>query len=75
MIAGISIIMGIIVGIVLPDSPPKAKCFVDEDRKLMVERVRAKDQGIKNPKWNWLQFREAIADQFVYILFSLTFLK
>lgn len=75
MIAAISILMGIVVGIVLPDSPPKAKCFSETDRKLMVERVRGNDQGIKNPKWNWDQFREAVSDQFLYILFSLTFLK
>ena len=75
LIAGISIIMGIVVGIVLPDSPTRAKCFSEEDRKLMVERVRANDQGIKNPKWNWSQFREAVLDPYIYILFSLTFLK
>jgi len=75
MVAGLSIVLGFIVGWVLPDSPPKAKCFSEEDRKLMVERVRANDQGIKNVKWNWVQFKEACLDPYVYMLFGLTFMK
>ena len=45
MIAGISIIMGIVVAIVCPDSPPKSTCFSEQDKILMVERVRSNDQG------------------------------
>ena len=75
MIALLSILLGVIVGIVLPDSPTRAKCFSKEDKVLMVERVRINDQGIKNPKWNWDQFWEATRDTYVYLLFALTFLK
>ena len=73
--ASLSIVLGGIVYWILPDSPPKATCFSEEDRKLMVERVRSNDQGIKNVKWNMSQFREALTDLYIYLLFMNTLLK
>ena len=35
-----SVLWGAFVLFWLPDSPMKAKCFSEEDKKLMVERVR-----------------------------------
>ncbi|GFZ48439.1 hypothetical protein JCM24511_06187 [Saitozyma sp. JCM 24511] len=75
IIAAVSILLGAVVFTILPDSPPKATCWSEHDRKLMVERVRVNDQGIKNPKWNWDQFYEAIKDVYVYMLFGLTFMN
>ncbi|RSH95742.1 hypothetical protein EHS25_000834 [Saitozyma podzolica] len=68
IIAALSIVLGVVVGIFLPDSPPRAKCFSERDKVLMVERVRSNDQGIKNPKWNWAQFREGVTDIYVCTL-------
>jgi MFS family permease len=75
MVAGISILMGAFVMWYCPDSPTKAKCFSEEDKLLMVERVRANDQGIKNTKWNKAQFIEAITDIYCWDIFLLTFMK
>ena len=75
MIAGISILMGVFICWYCPDSPTKAKCFSEEDKILMVERVRANEQGLKNTKWNMAQFKEALKDIYVWDLFCLTFIK
>jgi hypothetical protein len=75
MIASFSFLVSFFVGWYLPDSPTKAKCFSEEDKLLLVERVRGNDQGIKNPKWVKSQFIEAITDPFCWMLFSLTVLN
>ncbi len=51
------------------------RSWSEQDKTLLVERVRENDQGIKNPKWNHSQFKEAMRDPFMWQLFSLTFLK
>ncbi|KXH28749.1 glycosyl hydrolase family 38 domain-containing protein [Colletotrichum salicis] len=35
----------------MPDSPMKAHCFSEEDKKLMVERVRSNRNRLQNRKW------------------------
>jgi hypothetical protein len=75
VIAGISILLGIAVGVFLPDSPPRAKCFTEHDKLLMTERVRSNEQGIKNPKWNWDQFREVISDVYLWSIVCIAFLN
>lgn len=75
VIAGISILLGITVGVFLPDSPPRARCFTEHDKVLMTERVRINEQGIKNPKWNWAQFREAISDIYLWSIVFIVFLN
>lgn len=47
---------------VLPDSPMKAKCYTEEEKKLMVERVRANETGIQNKVYKKYQFVEALKD-------------
>lgn len=36
----ISVFYGVFVGWWMPDSPMRAKCFSEADKKLMIERVR-----------------------------------
>lgn len=50
----------------LPDSPMRAKCFNEEDKKLMVERVRSNQTGLQNRKWRKEQFLEAFKDPQMY---------
>lgn len=58
----------------LPDSPMKAKCFNEDEKRLMVERVRANETGIQNRKYKKPQIKEALTDPVVwcYILLQLT---
>src|SRR5580692_3733285 len=44
------------------DSPMRAKCFIEEDKTLMIERVRTNQIGIQNKTFRPEQIREALLD-------------
>lgn len=46
----------------MPDSPMKAHCFTEEDKKLMVERVRQNRTGLQNRKFRKYQVWDAACD-------------
>ncbi|KAL4938380.1 hypothetical protein BDV06DRAFT_226061 [Aspergillus oleicola] len=60
-------IWAIFLGWWLPDSPMKAKCFSEEDKRLMVERVRHNDTGIQNKKFKRYQLLEALTDPIAWL--------
>ena len=45
-----SVLWGVFVVWYLPDSPMRAKCFSEEDKRLMVERVRTNQTGLQDRK-------------------------
>lgn len=57
-----SVLWGIFVGWWLPDSPMKAECFSEQDKMLMVQRVRSNQTGLQNRKFRVEQFKEAFLD-------------
>ncbi|KAF7191670.1 putative transporter [Pseudocercospora fuligena] len=57
-----SAIWGVFVIWYLPDSPMRAKCFSEEDKRLMVERVRSNQTGLQNKKFRKEQMWEAFTD-------------
>ncbi|KAL1978385.1 hypothetical protein VTN31DRAFT_1244 [Thermomyces dupontii] len=59
---GISVLYGIVLLIMMPDSPMRAKCFTEEDKHLMVERVRSNRTGLQNRKFRPYQVKEALLD-------------
>ncbi|KAL5118387.1 hypothetical protein ACEQ8H_003736 [Pleosporales sp. CAS-2024a] len=70
----ISFLWGIYVLFTLPDSPMRAKCFSEEDKKLMVERVRSNQTGLQNKKFRGYQLKEALLDpqSYCYMLIQFT---
>lgn len=50
----------------MPDSPMKAHCFSESDKKLMVERVRQNRTGLQNRKFRKDQVWDALTDPQVY---------
>ncbi|CAE7205635.1 hypothetical protein CFE70_008688 [Pyrenophora teres f. teres 0-1] len=62
----VSFLWGIYVIFTLPDSPMRAKCWSEEDKKLMVERVRSNQTGLQNRKFRFYQFKEALLDPQAY---------
>ncbi|KAF6811879.1 allantoate permease [Colletotrichum sojae] len=50
----------------LPDSPMRAKCFSETDKKLMVERVRSNQTGLQNKTFRAYQVKEAFLDPQTY---------
>jgi hypothetical protein len=51
-----------VIANLLLDSPMRAKCFSEEDKKLMVERVRSNQTGLQNRKFRAYQMKEAFLD-------------
>ena len=62
----ISVLWGAFVLFWMPDSPMRAKCFSEEDKKLMVERVRSNQTGLQNKKFRAYQVKEAFIDPQLY---------
>ncbi|KIM96044.1 hypothetical protein OIDMADRAFT_170696 [Oidiodendron maius Zn] len=59
---GVAILWGLFVMYWMPDSPMRAKCFSEEDKHLMVERVRVNQTGIQNRRFRKEQMWEAFKD-------------
>jgi hypothetical protein len=57
-----SVLWGVFVLFWLPDSPMRAKCFSEEDKHLMVERVRSNQTGLQNRVFRVYQVKEALMD-------------
>ncbi|KAL7269146.1 hypothetical protein RUND412_008199 [Rhizina undulata] len=57
-----SVLWGFFVLWWMPDSPMRAKCFSEEDKKLMVERVRQNQTGLQNKVFRKEQVWEAFMD-------------
>ncbi|KAH8150480.1 uncharacterized protein LAJ45_05693 [Morchella importuna] len=57
-----SALWGIFVLVYMPDSPMRAKCFTEDDKKLMVERVRQNQTGLQNKVFRKEQAIEALKD-------------
>lgn len=70
----ISVIYGIVVGYWMPDSPMRAKCWTEQEKHEMVERVRDNQTGMQNRKWKMEQAIEGIKDPqtWGYALIALT---
>ncbi|KAI1881545.1 hypothetical protein JX265_000371 [Neoarthrinium moseri] len=62
----IATVWGVFIMWWMPDSPMKAKCFSEEDKKLMIERLRDNRTGVQNRKFRWRQVQEAFMDPQVY---------
>lgn len=58
----LSVFWGIFVIFWMPDSPMRAKCFTEEDKRLMVERVRSNQTGLQNRTFRSYQVWEAFLD-------------
>lgn len=58
----ISVLFGLFVGWWMPDSPMRARCFSEEQKHEMVERVRDNQTGIQNRAFKKAQVTEALKD-------------
>lgn len=75
MVLGITTVFwGLFIGWWLPDSPMKAKCFNEDQKRLMIELVRANETGIQNRKYKTEQVIEALTDPVVwcYVMLQVT---
>lgn len=58
----VSVAVGVFVGWFMPDSPMRARCFSEEDKHLMVERVRDNQTGVQNRVFKKEQLIEGLLD-------------
>lgn len=58
----VSVAWGIFVWWYMPDSPMRAKCYSEEDKFLMVERVRENQTGLQNRTFKKSHVYEALLD-------------
>jgi hypothetical protein len=65
----ISIVVGIVALIVLPDLPSTAKFLNERERAVAVERVASNRQGVKNHHFKWYQVKQAAFDPKTWLLF------
>ncbi|KAJ6093975.1 hypothetical protein N7467_002820 [Penicillium canescens] len=56
----------VFIGLFLPDSPISARCFTEDEKRLMIERVRHNETGIENKEYKKYQIIEAIKDPLVW---------
>lgn len=59
---GITVLWGLFVAQWMPDSPMRAKCFTEGDKRLMVERVRENQTSLQNKRFRKEQVIEAFTD-------------
>ncbi|PMD67054.1 allantoate permease [Hyaloscypha bicolor E] len=62
------------IGWWLPDSPMKARCFSEDEKRMMIERVRANETGIQNKTYKTYQMLETIKDPVIwcYVMLQIT---
>lgn len=58
----LSVFFGIFVLWFMPDSPMRAKCFSEDDKRLMIERVRENQTGVQNRTFKKEHVYEALKD-------------
>lgn len=70
----ITVVWGVFLLFYTPDSPMTAKCFSEEDKKLMIERVRTNQTGLQNRRFKKEHLKEAFKDPQTYCFFFIQFL-
>ncbi|KAI8941891.1 hypothetical protein NX059_000005 [Plenodomus lindquistii] len=60
-----------VIWFILPDSPMRAAGFSEEEKAMLVERVRHNETGIQNRKYKRYQVTEALTDPFVWCCVAL----
>ncbi|KAF8856802.1 2-ketogluconate transporter [Acephala macrosclerotiorum] len=70
----VTCVWAVFIGWWLPDSPMKAKCFTEDQKRLIIERVRANETGIQNKTYKSYQMLEEIKDPVIwcYIMLQIT---
>ena len=74
-IGAMTMLVGLLVAIFLPDSPVKAKRFTDAEKVAALMRVKDNQSGTQNSKLKKSQVVEALKDARVWLVFLATLLS
>ena len=58
----ITVLWAVFIFLWMPDSPMRAKCFSEDDKRLMVERVRQNQTGLQNRNFRMEQVWDSFTD-------------
>ncbi|KAJ5766633.1 uncharacterized protein N7511_004249 [Penicillium nucicola] len=75
IIGALCILWGIVMLVVLPDSPLTTRYLTPAQRKIMVNRLRENQTGIENRNFKMHQFKEALTDIKVLFFFLIALLQ
>lgn len=67
----LSFVCGVTFLLMVPDSPTQARWASEEEKVMLVERVRENNQGLKNKEFKRDQAIEAFKDPMTYLYFAL----
>jgi len=73
IVGGLTVIWGCLILVFLPDSPMRAKCFDEETKTLILERLRVNELGVQDKRFKWEQLREAFKDPVVWLYLLMQF--
>ncbi|CAK7896337.1 allantoate permease [[Candida] anglica] len=65
----LTIALGFVIGLHVPDTPAQAWFLTNEEKSLVVERIRTNQQGFGNRHFKKYQFIEAIKDYKTWLIF------
>lgn len=68
----LTIVVGVLIFFHLPSKPTDAWFLSEEERVMVVERIRTNQQGFGNKHFKWSQFREALLDIKTWLFFVLS---
>lgn len=71
IIGALCSVWGIVMSIMLPDSPVTAKLLTVRQRRMTIERLRENQTGVENKHLKLYQVKEAFADYKLYLFFLL----
>lgn len=66
ILGGATVVWSLCIAFILPDSPMRARGFTEEEKKMLIARVRHNETGIQNRKYKRYQIVEAVTDPFVW---------
>lgn len=66
-----TVVWAFAIAFFLPDNPMRAKCFTEDEKRLLIERVRKNETGIQNKEYKRYQVVEALTDLLVWCSIAL----
>nr|POE59132.1 putative transporter [Quercus suber] len=67
----LTVAFSLVVFVWLPDSPMQARFLGDDDKLLVIERLRMNQQGISSGVWRWDHVAECLVDVKTWLWFTL----
>lgn len=65
----VTVAWGIVLVFFLPGSPLTTNFLSENERGIVVSRIKSNGTGVENKKFKWSQFREAVLDLKTWLLF------